>query len=137
VFASTTTTLTIDKSELDMVTDATATGKAIRIFIATVSKNEQGANFLRRFIQLEQTLGAPDDAQPAQIQSHYIPGAVATEYQLDVPTEGMITSSVTFSGKTYETRTGALGVKSGTRPDLPQVDGVNTGSDIKRWRIAF
>jgi hypothetical protein len=130
------TQLTVDKSGLDMVTDASATGKSIRIFTGFALKNEQGASFLRQYLQFERTLGAPDDAQPTQVQSEYVTGTVGSEYSFDAPATGKVTSTMTFIGQNHETRTGATGVKSGNRPDLPQVDAVNTSSDIKRFRVS-
>jgi hypothetical protein len=130
------TQMTLDKSGLDMVTDASATGKSLRIFTGFALKNEQGANFFRQFVQFERTLGAPDDAQPTQVQSEYIPGSIGSEYSFDAPAANKITSTMTFMGQTYETRTGVVGVKSGDRPDLPEADAVNTSSDIKRFRVA-
>jgi hypothetical protein len=129
-------TLTIDKSNAAMVTDASATGKSIRIFTGFASKNEQGSNFLKQFVQFERTLGAPDDASPSQVQSEYAVGTVCTEYAFEAPAQGKITATHTFMGTTHERRTGATGVKSGNRPDLAQVDAVNTSSDIRRWRVA-
>lgn len=130
------TQLVLDKSELDMITDATATGKSIRIFIGPVLKNEPVASLLRQFVQFERTMGAPDDAQPTQIQSQYALGTMGAEYALTLPEQEKITSTMTFWGTKQETRTGVVGVKSGTRPDLPQVDAINTSSDVRRARVA-
>jgi hypothetical protein len=130
------TQLTLDKSQLDMITDASATGKSLRIYVGSALKNEQGALFFRQYLQFERTLGAPDDASPTQVQSEYIPGAIGSEYAFDAPAQAKVTTSMTFMGQTYETRTGVVGVKAGARPDLPQVDAINTSSDIKRFRVA-
>src|SRR5690606_1482292 len=136
VYSATQTTLTLDKSELDMITDASGTGKTVRIFTGFALKNEQGSSFFRQFLQFERTLGAPDDAQPTQIQSEYVTGAIASEYTLELPAAGKATASQTYMGQGYETRTGATGVKAGTRPDLPQLDAINTSSDVCRFRVA-
>ena len=136
VYSVSSTQLVVDKSQLAMVTDASATGKSIRFFIGSALKNEQGTSFLRQFVQFERTLGAPDDALPAQVQSEYVVGAVGSEYSMDVPAADKVTSSMTFMGQSYETRTGATGVKTATRPDLAQVDTINTSSDVRRWRVS-
>jgi hypothetical protein len=129
--------LEIDKSFGDMVTDATATGKTIRIFFGSSLKNKRpGDGFARTYLQLERTLGAPDDSQPAQIQSEYVTGATGSEYSLSIPAQDKVTSTMTFVGIGYETRSGSTGVKSGTRTDLIAADCINTSSDLKRLEIA-
>ena len=128
--------MVVDKSQLDMVTDASATGKTIRIFTGYALKNEQIASLLRRTVQFERTLGAPDDASPSQIQSEYVTGCHGSEYRYDAQPASKVTASLTFLGLDHETRTGATGVKSGNRPALPDKDAVNTASDVRRTRIS-
>lgn len=127
--------LTLDKSHLDMVTDASATGKSIRIFVGFSLKNEQGTGFVRETYQFERTLGFPDDSQPTQIQSEYVVGCVASEYALEAQPASKMTSTMTFMGLDHETRAGSVGVKDGARPDLPDGDAINTSSDPRRFRI--
>lgn len=129
-------TITLDKSQLDMVTDASATGKTIRIFTGYALKNEQIANILRRTLQFERTLGAPDDASPSQIQSEYVTGCHGAEYSYTAEPASKVTASLTFMGLDHETRTGATGVKSGNRPALADKDATNTASDVRRSRIS-
>lgn len=127
----------LDESFADMVTDASATGKSIRIFVGFNLKNKKpGDGFARTFIQLERTLGAPDEALPAQIQSEYVVGAIGSEYALEVPAQNKVTSTMTFLGQSYETRDGATGVKSGTRTDLLPSDAINTSSDMKKLIVS-
>lgn len=129
--------LEIDKSFADMVTDAAGTGKTIRIFFGASLKNKRpNDGYARVFLQGERTLGAPDDAQPTQIQSEYVAGCTGSEYALSIPAQDKVTSTMTFIGIGYETRDGATGVKSGTRTDLIPADCVNTSSDLKRLEIA-
>jgi hypothetical protein len=135
VLSVTATNLQVDKSHLDMIAE-TGTGKTIRFFTTAFLKNEQGVLLIDKFTQWERTLGAPDDALPSQIQSEYVTGAGAAEYSLEAQPASKMTTTMRFLGKDHETRTGAVGVKSGNRPALPQADAINTSSDPRRIRVS-
>jgi hypothetical protein len=129
------TSFTFDKSTENMVTDA-GTAKTIRIFFGRIIKNEVGSNIVRQTLQFERTLGAPDDASPTQIQSEYITGCVANDFELHVKTADKITAKLSFLARDQETRTGITGVKAGTRPVLQDSDAYNSSSHVVRLNLA-
>lgn len=128
-------TMTFDKSSATMVSDS-GTGKTIRIFFGRTVQNKVGSDISRTTYQLERTLGASDDASPSQIQSEYVVGAVLNEFSLSLPTSDKVTTECTFVGKDHETRSGATGVKSGTRPALVSAEAFNSSSHVTRIRMS-
>ena len=138
----TATVMTFDKTSATMVTDdgtidgASGAGQLIRIWLGRGISNKVGSDIVRTSYQLERKLGAPDAALPAQIQSEYITGAIANEFKLTLPTAEKVTTELTFMGKDVEQRSGATGVKSGTRPTLVSSEAFNSSSDITRFRLS-
>lgn len=126
----------LDKASGVMVTDAGAT-KTIQIFFGRTLKNQEGAGIVRTTYQLERTLGASDDALPAQIQSEYIVGAVPNEMTMAIDTADKIMVDMSFMGTDYETRTGVVGVKAGTRPALGSAKAFNTSTHVTRIRMGL
>ncbi|RKZ72426.1 MAG: hypothetical protein DRQ48_00005, partial [Gammaproteobacteria bacterium] len=130
------TVLTLDKTETTMVTEAGA-AQSVELYFGRVLKNETGTDIVRRTYQLERTLGAPDDASPANVQAEYITGAVPGEFTLNVPTADKMTASLAFVGADNETVDGPTSLKTGTRPALLEADAFNTSSDFARIKLAI
>jgi hypothetical protein len=132
----TATNLVVDKSNLDMVTEA-STAETVRVFFGRVLKNEADPTLqIRRSYQLERTLGAPDQALPAEIQAEYVVGAVPNEISLNFGTADKITADIGFVATDSETIDGPTALKAGARPALVSGDAFNTSADIKRLRLA-
>jgi hypothetical protein len=128
--------LEFDKTQFAMSADA-GTGKTIRLFMGRVLKNESDATLIvKRALQFERTLGAPDDSLPTQIQAEYITAGIADTATLDMKTADIVTVEYGFLGNTQETRTGAEGVKPGTRPTLAETDAFNSTSDVAFTKMA-
>lgn len=125
----------IDKSDLDMVTEASTT-ETVRIFFGRVLKNELAALIVRQSFQFERQMGAPDTAQPSQIQAEYVVGAFPNEFEMVVESADKINCNFSFIAITNEQRESTVGVKSGTRVGVIESDAYNTSTDFSRIRLA-
>ena len=136
VFSIAANELVLDKTEETMVVEASTT-ETVQIFIGRALKNESDPTLItRRTYQLERTLGAPDDAQPSQIQAEYIVGCVPSEFEFNIPTANKAIANLMFMGATNETIDGPTSLKGGTRPSLVEADAFNTSSDVPRIKLA-
>lgn len=122
--------LEFDKSSTTMVAEASVS-ETVRLWFGRVLKNESDATLQqRRSVQLERTLGAPDDGQPTQIQAEYIIGGVANEFSFNIPTADKLVCDLSFVGTDNTQIDGPTALKSGDRPTLQDADAFNTSSDF-------
>jgi len=129
--------LSLDKTQATMVTEASTT-ETIQIFkFARFLKNELGSLIKRRTYQLERELGVPESTAPAEVQAEYISGAVPGEFNLEIPTADKMIANLTFVGADNETIDGPTALKTGTRPSLLEADAFNTSSDFSRIKMAL
>lgn len=123
--------LILGKTSWTAVSDSGA-GKTVRLFLGTVIRNEEDPDdIIRSTFQFERTLGEDTDG----VMSQYVIGSVANELTLNIPQAEKITAEMGFVACDAVVRTGAEGLKAGTRPTLEQSDAFNTSSDVRR--IAF
>ena len=109
------------------------TGKTIRVFFGDVLKNESTPSLIkRRTLQIERTLG-----DSGGVQSEYLVGAVANELTMNISQADKVTTDLSFVAVDNEQRTGAQGVKAGTRPTLLDSAAFNTSSDITRIKLSL
>lgn len=128
--------LVLDKcSKGAMITEAQA-GSTIQLFFGRGLKNEVQPLITRPTYQLEMQLNAPDDALPAQIQSQYFTGACFSQATFNFSQADKITVDAKFTAADQEVRTGATGLKAGTRPAIEAADAQNTTSNLKRVKLA-
>lgn len=127
--------LVLDKSALAMSTEASTT-ETVQLFFGRVLKNETGTSIVRRSYNLERQLGAPDDADPTDIQAEYLAGSVPNELTFVVPTSGKLNCDLSFISGDHETVDGATGPKTGTRVALVESDAFNSSSDVVRIKMA-
>lgn len=120
--------ITFDKTQNTMVTNDGA-GKSIRIFFGNILRNEPNPNdIVRRTYQLERTLGHDGTG----VMSEYLLGAYANQATIQTPQAGKVSVDLSFVAMDNEQRTGATGVKAGTRPALVEESMFNTSTDLKR-----
>lgn len=125
-------TLSFDQTNWTAVNEV-GTAKLIRMFYGTVLRNEKTSSLIvTKSLQFERTLG---DAGSG-VQSQYLVGAVGNELTINVPKGAKATVDMSFIGLDSEERTGAEGVKAGTRADLVAEAAYNTTSDVVRQRVA-
>lgn len=127
--------LTFDKSFTAMSAE-TGTGLTIRLFFGDVLRNETGALIKRRTYNVERLLGAPDDANPSQIQSEVLKGAVPNEFTLNIPSAELVNVDFTFVATDNEQRDAATGPKQTAVQTFAVAKEYNTSSDVGRIRLS-
>jgi hypothetical protein len=127
---------TIDKSDAAMVTEANVAG-TIQIFFGRVLKNELAALIVRQSFQLERSMGAPDTAQPSQVQAEYVIGAFPNEMEMVIESADKINVNYSFVAITNEHNISTTGLKIGTRQSVTESDAYNTSTDFSRIKLAI
>lgn len=107
------------------------TGKAIRVFVSTSIRNpDKQSDMARWSFEFEQQLGSDADG----VQSRYVTGAMANEFTLTVPAADKVTAQFGFVACDEAVRTGAQGLKAGTREPMITYPMFNAGrSDNRVW----
>lgn len=129
--------ITLDKTQNQMVTEASTTGITLQVFVGRVIRNEAATNLQKRFsYQIERTLGSPDDAN-TQLQAEYLVGSIANELTFNFQQADKVNCDLSFVAIDNEQHTQAEGVKAGTRPALVSGDAYNTSSDFARLKMSI
>lgn len=127
--------IVLDKSALTMVTEASTT-ETVQIFFGRVLKNELANLIIRQTFQLERSMGAPDTAQPSQVQAEYVIGAFPNEMEMVVESADKINCNYTFIAITNQQNVSTVGLKVGTRVGVVESDAYNTSTDFTRVKLA-
>lgn len=133
--------ITLDRTGSTLVAE-TGTSLQIDIYFGKVVKNESNPTLqVRRSYTLQRKMGAPDTAQPTQIQSEYVKGAVSKTLKLTMGTASLITAEIGFLATDNYTRTGVqqpLSVQAGaTEIAADNTDAFNTTSHFSRLKMAI
>lgn len=129
--------LTLDKASLGPMVVEANTVQEVDLYFGRCLKNESTPSLIkRRTYQIERTLGAPEDTLPAQIQSEYFTKAVPNDAVISFKTADKIVADLGYMCGDHEQRTGATGLKAGTRPALESAPAQNTSSHLRRVRVA-
>jgi hypothetical protein len=129
--------ITPDYWEFDKVTwaegvDEAGTGLEIEIFFADLLRNEPDPDdIVDRTIQFERTVGYDYDGQ----QSEYLLGCSANQMTMNLSTGAILNVDVTYVALDNEQRTGAQGLKPGTRPRLASGEAFNSTNDVYQVRV--
>lgn len=128
--------MTFDKSIAAMATEVNA-AQTVRLYVGRSQRNKVGVDIARVTYQFERTLGAPDDAAPASLQSEYIVGSVGSTLAMNFTTASLLTVDLAFLALDAEQFTAAEGLKAGgTRPTLQSEEAFNTSSDVSRIKLS-
>lgn len=135
--------ITFDKTA-DIMVDETGTGLTIQLFFGRVLKNEQGTSVVRRSYQFERILGYSDTADTTKQQAEYLPGSIANEFTLTVPTAEKVTCDLSFVSQRLVTMNENVSgantllskVASVSAPAIDEAAAFNTSSDVSRIKMS-
>lgn len=128
--------LTIDKSDAAMVTETSST-ETVQLFFGRVIKNELANLIVRQTFQLERQMGAPDTANPSQVQAEYVVGAFPNEMEVVIESADKINANYSFVAITNNQSPASEGLKSGNRISTEEADAYNTSTDFARIKLAL
>lgn len=125
--------MTFDKATFDPA-DSAGAGITLRLFYGRYIRNEDDPDLIKAFTyQIERTLGRDANG----IQSQYLTGAYANELTLNIPTAEKLTADISYVAMNDEQRTGAQGLKPGTRVKAANEGLINTSSDVYRLHLSI
>ena len=90
------------------------------------------SDIVRRTYHLERQVGQDDDG----FMSEYLIGAVPNEFTLNLAQADKVTADLSFVACDNEQRTGAEGLKTGSRPLSAAENAINTSNDIARIKLS-
>ena len=128
--------IVFDKSDQEMVVEASTT-ETVQIFFGRVLKNELADLIVRQSYQLERAMGAPDTAEPSEIQAEYILGAFPNEFAMTVEAADKINCDYSFIAITNQQNVSTVGLKAGDRFGVVESDAYNTSTDFGRIKLSI
>ena len=85
---------------------------------------------------MERQLGAPDDANPDQVQAQYLVGLSPGEMSIEIDSQSLMRTSFNFQGIDEELVESTGTLKGGERPDYIGEGTFNTSADVKHINMA-
>ena len=114
--------------------DETGTDLTIQIFTGTEYRNETAENLIvDRYLQAEQTLDRDADGIMSRVERD----ALGNTYKVTIPVTKLITQDIGLVALSEEQRTGAQGLKTGTRPAIETGKPYNASSHVVYKRLAL
>lgn len=110
------------------------TGKTVKVYAGTFIRNEKDPALIKcRTYNVERQLGSDANG----VQSEYLTGAAKNRLSLTLPSKERHTANFTYLALDNEQRTGAEGVKIGTRVAMPEQKLYNTSSHVFRLSMTL
>lgn len=127
-------TVVLDKSTFTPLSETTTGSKTVQIFFGKFLRNELTTSLIRRrTYQMERQLG--NDSMG--VMSEYITGTVSDQFDMNIKEAAKIECDLKFVACGYESRTGTVGVKSGTRVAAPAETAFNTSTDVNLLNMSI